>query len=105
MCREAGDFGIDALGPWERPTDTAAEHPDLGAELPGDELELLDRLLRGVHRDHRRRGQAVAEIAEVIGSNDIEAADHRAPGLVVLDARYAEPRRRIDHAEIDPELV
>src|SRR5208282_2991603 len=55
--------------------------------------------------DHRRRGQAVAEIAEVIGGDDVEAADHGAPGLVILDARYAEPRRRVDHAEIDPQLV
>src|ERR1700730_8602414 len=105
MCGEAGDFGIDALGPWERPTDAAAEHPDLGAELFGDKLELLDRLLWGVHRDHRRRGQPVAEIAEIIGRDDVEAANHRAPGLVVLDARYAEPRGRIDDAEIDPQLV
>ena len=58
-----------------------------------------------MHRDHRRRGQTVAEIAEVIGGHDIEAADHGAPGFVILDARYAQPRGRIDDAEIDPELI
>ena len=105
MRREAGDFGVDALGPGQWPPDPAAEHADLGAELFGDEFELLDRLLGGVHRDHRRRGQAVAEVAEIIGRDDVEAADHRAPGLGILDARYAEPRGRIDDAEIDPELV
>src|SRR5205807_1259515 len=105
MRGEAGDFGVDALGPRQWPPDPAAEHPDLGAELLGDEFELLDRLLGGVHRDHRRRGQAVAEVAEIIGSDDVEAADHGAPRLVILDAGYAEPGGRIDDAEIDPQLV
>src|SRR5215472_16653568 len=45
MRRKAGDFGIDTLGPRQWPPDAAAEHPDLGAELPGVEFELLDRLL------------------------------------------------------------
>ena len=45
------------------------------------------------------------EIAEVLGGDDVEAADHGAPGRVVRDARDAEPGGRIDDAEIDAELV
>src|SRR5215470_14999246 len=102
---KAGDFRIHTFGARQWPPDAAAEHADLGAELLRDEFELLDRLLGGVHRDHRRRGQTVAEIAEVIGSDDVEAADHGAPGLVILDARDAQPRGRVNDAEIDPQLV
>jgi len=35
----------------------------------------------------------------------VEAADHRAPGRVVGDARDAQPGGRVDDAEIDAELV
>src|SRR5438105_9267842 len=76
MYGEFGDVGVEALGGRQWALDAAAEHADLGAELPGDEFELLDRLLGGVHRDHRRRRQAVAEIAEIISRDDVEAADH-----------------------------
>ena len=92
MRGKASDFRVDALGAGQGPPDPAAKHPDLGAELLGDEFELFDRLVRGVHRDHRRRRQAVAEVAEIIGGDDIEAADHRTPGFVILDARDAQAR-------------
>jgi hypothetical protein len=85
--------------------DGAGEHADLGAELFGDEFELLDRLLRRVHRDHRGRGHPVAELTEIIGGDDVEAADHCTPCLVIVDAGYAEPRSRVDHGEIEPQLV
>src|SRR5256885_15857170 len=45
----------------------AADHHDLVAELPRRELQLLDGLLRRVHRDDRRRDDAVLESAELIG--------------------------------------
>src|SRR5205807_4459926 len=50
MGGEASDFGFDALGSRKRATDAAAEHADLRAELPGNEFELLDRLLGSMHR-------------------------------------------------------
>src|SRR4029077_19229186 len=105
MRGKAGDFGVVPFGPRQWPPDPAAEHADLRAQLFGDEFELLDRLLGGVHRYHRRRGQTVAEIPEVIGCHDVEAADHGASRLVILDAGYAQPGGRIDDAEIDPQLV
>ena len=101
----AGEVGGGPLGVRERPAHAAAEHADLRAELLGDELKFLDRLVRRVHRDHRDRGQPVAEVLEIIVGDDVEAADHRAPGRVVGDARDAEPGGRVDDAEIDAELV
>jgi glucokinase len=89
----------------DRPAHAAAEHADLGAELLRDEFELGDCLLRRVHRDHRGRGQPVAELGEIIRGHDVEPADHGVPGLVVGDARDAEPGGRVDDAEIDAELV
>ena len=83
----------------------AAEHADLRAELRGDEFEFGDRLLGVVHRDDRGRGQPVAEPVEIIGRDDVVGADHGAPGLVVLDARQAQPGGRIDDREIDADLV
>ena len=103
--RIAGEIGGGALGVRDRPAHAAAEHADLRAELLGDELQFLDRLLRRVHRDDRGRGQLVGEVLEVVVGDDVEAADHRAAGRVVGDARDAEPGGRVDDAEIDAELV
>ena len=89
----------------QRARHAAAEHADLRAELPGDEFEFGDRLLGGVHRDDRGRGQPVAEPVEIIGRDDVVGADHGASGLVVLDARQAQPGGRIDDREIDADLV
>ena len=98
-------LGHGFLGSRQWPRDAAAEHADLRAELLDAELKLRDRLLRGVHRDHRGRGQPVAKLREILGRDDVEAADHGAAGLVVGDARDAETGGRIDDAEIDAQLV
>jgi len=87
----AGEIGGGALGVRNRPAHAAAEHADLCAQLFGDERQFLDRLGRRVHRDHRGRGQLVAEVLEVLVGDDVEAADHRAPRRVVGDARDTEP--------------
>src|SRR5262245_13479052 len=102
--RIAGDVGGGVLGARNRPAHAAAEHTDLRTELLGDERQFLDRLFRCVHRDHRYRDEPVAEVLEVLVGDDVEAADHRAPRRVVGDARNAEPRGRVDDAEIDAEL-
>ena len=64
--REPRGLALDLSGGRDRAVHQAAEHRDLVAELLHRELELLDRLLGGVHRDDRRRGHAVAEIAEIL---------------------------------------
>jgi hypothetical protein len=50
-------------------------------------------------------GHAVAEIAEIVGRDDVVGADHRAAGLVVLNARRPQARRPIDHGEIGADFV
>ena len=102
---ETAERGIEILGHRHPARDAAAEHADLGAELLGHEVEFGDGFVRREHRDHRRRCQPVAELGEVFRGDDIEAADHGAPGLVVGDARDGKTGRRIDDAEIDAELV
>ncbi len=101
----AREVGGGALGVRDRPAHTAAEHADLCAQLAGDERQFLERLVRRVHRDHRGRGEPVAEVLEVFVGDDVEAADHRAPRRVVGDARKTEPGGRVDDPEVDPELV
>ena len=91
--------------PRQRAADAAAEHADLRAQFLGHEFEFGDRLFGRVHRDHRRRRQPVAEPVEIFGRDDVEAADHRTPRLIIGDARDAEPGGRVDDAEIDPEFV
>ena len=70
-----------------------------------DEFELGNRFLGGVHRDDRRRRQPVAETTEVIGRDDVVGADHGAPRRVVLDARQAQPRGRVDDHKVEAQLV
>ena len=58
-----------------------------------------------MHRNDRRRGQPIAELGEILGRHDVEAADDRPAGLRVGNARNAETGGRVDDAEIDAELV
>jgi hypothetical protein len=83
----------------------ASEHADLRTQLLGDEFELGDRLVRGVHRDDRGRGQPVAEAAEIISRNDVVGANYRAPRRVVLNARKAQPGGRVNDDKIEAQLV
>jgi hypothetical protein len=102
---EAADRRVEILGHRYPARNAAAEHADLAAELLGAELQLGDRLLGREHRDHGGRRQPVRELGEVFVGDDVEAAHHGAPGLVVGNARDAEAGGGIDHAEIDAELV
>jgi hypothetical protein len=42
---------------------------------------------------------------EILGRDDVVAADHGAAGLVILDARQAQPGGRIDDREIEADFV
>src|SRR5207249_10690571 len=81
--RESRAVGIALRARRDAPRHTAAEHAYLRAELSGDELELLDRLVRRVHRDGRGGGQAVAQAAGVVGGDDVVRANDGPPGGVV----------------------
>jgi hypothetical protein len=55
-----------------------AQHHHLEPELLGGEFHLLDRLFGRVHRDDRRRNDAIAEPAELVGGEDVVSAADRA---------------------------
>ena len=73
--------------------------------MRGDEFQLLDRFVGRVHRNDRHRGQPVFHTLEVIGGDDVEAADHGAAGRVVGDARDAEAGGRVDDGVVAADLV
>ena len=85
--------------------DQAAHHHDPIAELARRELELLDRLLGRVHRDDGRGNEAIAVRAELVHREHVVGAAEGAPQLVRRQAVVAEPGGRIDHGEVEPEVV
>jgi len=102
---EAAERGIEVPRGREPALNAAREHADFRAELLGGEIHLRDRLIRRVHGDDRRGGETVPELLEILGGDDVEAADDGAAGLVVGDAVDAESRRRIDDREVDADLL
>ena len=103
--RETGGLAFHLAAGLDRAVHQATQHRDLVAELLDRVFDLLDRLLRGVHRDDRRRGHAVGKGAEIFGGDDVVGAAGGAARLAVADARHAQTARRIDDCEIEPDLV
>jgi hypothetical protein len=83
----------------------AADHHDLVAELGDGVVQLLDRLLRRVHRDDRGRDDPVGQRAELVHREHVVGPADGAPLPRVLHAVEAEPGRRVHHAEVDAEVV
>ena len=103
--RETGGLAFHLAAGLDRAVHQTAEHRDLVAELLDRVFDLLDRLLRGVHRDDRRRGHAVGKGAEIFGGDDVVGAGGATARLAIADARHAQTARRIDECEIEPDLV
>src|SRR3989441_5120232 len=89
----------------DRAAHEAADHHDLVAELPRRELQLLDGLLRRVHRDNRRGDDAVLEPAELVGREHVVGATDRTAQPRVRHAVIREAGRRVDDTEVDAEVV
>src|SRR5204862_3090659 len=83
--RETGGLALDLAGRFDRAVHQAAEHRDLVAELFDGVVELLNRLLGSVHRDDRRRGPPVAEIAEILSRHDVVGAAGAAARPAIAD--------------------
>ena len=66
-------------------------HDDLEPERLYRIFEFLDGFLRRMHRDDRRRRQAVGILAEDIGVVGVEGAAGRPPQFVLADMRRASP--------------
>src|SRR5207244_918698 len=69
------------------------------------ELQLLDGLLRRVHRDDRRRDDAVLESAELLGREHVVGATDASAQPRVRHAVIPEAGRRVDNTKVDPEVV
>ena len=89
----------------DRAPDEAPQHHDPVAELARRELELLDGLFGGVHRDDGRRDEAIGVRAELVHGEHVVGAAQGAPQLVRRQAVVAKAGGRIDHGEVEPEIV
>jgi hypothetical protein len=68
-------------------------------------LEFVDRLFWRMHRDYRSGRQPILVVAEKVRRVRVErAARHRSP-FRVHDERNAQPHRRIQHHEVEAEIV
>jgi len=89
----------------DRATDEATQHDHAEAKLSTGELQLLYGLLRGVHGHDRGRNDAIAVGPELLGGVHVVRAAERAAMLVRRKAIVAQPGRRVDHAEVESEVV
>ena len=83
----------------------ARHHHDFQPEFLHHVLEFGARLLRRMHRDHRRGRHAIGKLAEKFRDEPVERAAGCAPRFVVRMKRNAESRGRIQHGEIHAEFV
>ena len=102
---EGGGLGVRGGDRVHRPLDHAAEHRHLEAELLGAVRQLLDSLIGRVHGDDGSRCDAVGEVAEIVGGEDVERAAGGPARLVVGDARNAEPHRGVEDREVEAQLA
>ncbi len=94
-----------ALGARKRSGDRAGEHHRSQPELPHRVLELLDRLVGREARDAGDRGHPFAVVSVDLGQVAVERPGHDPPQLVSGQGRHREPGRRVEHGEVDAELV
>ena len=98
-------LGLLLLERRHAPPHEPAQHRDLVAELRHRELQLLDGLFRRVHGDDGGRDHAVVEAAELVGREHVVGAADGPAQPRVLHAVEAQAGGRVDHAEVDAEIV
>ena len=104
---EVREVGVLACEVGHRAQHVAREHERLEPER-GRELELLDRFVGRVHRDHAGRDHAITEPGEHLGVVEVVRARRRAPQLVVAHARqrdHLQAGARVDDREVEADLV
>ena len=98
-------IGVGRRDRSEAPRHAAAEHAHLRPQFLRHVFELGDRLVRRVHGNDCGRGHPVAQIAEVVGGDDVVGANDRPPGVVIADSRHAQAGGRVDDREIGAKLI
>src|SRR5216683_3640600 len=84
----------------------AAQHHRLESEGLDRELEFLDRFFGRMHRDNAGRRDTVLELAEEVRDEHVAgAAGGAADFVVALERREQRDIRRIEHREIESDLV
>ena len=102
-CPAAGSDTAVAGRPAHHVTE---DHDGLEAELPGDEVELLDRLRRCVHRNALAAGvNGLAVTAERLRHHHVVRAAPQPPHVFPWVVERAQRLRRIHDREVDAELV
>jgi hypothetical protein len=109
-----GAVGTESVEPGRRPgarrglegtLHEAREHGALEAEGAAGVLELFDRLPGRVHRHDRHRREPVRVLRVGLGQVAVEGAHDGATGLLLVDALGQQTVGRVEHREVDPELV
>src|SRR5216684_8293027 len=84
----------------------ATQHHRLEPERLDRKLKFLDRFFRRMHRDNAGRRDTVLELAEEVRDEHVAGAAGRAAHFVVaLERRKQRNIRRIEHREIEADLV
>ena len=94
---------VDLGGGRDRTLHEAGHHHGAEAEL-GRVLELVDGLVRRVHRDLGDREQPIGELGEHAGVEPVERAARAAPVALVVEVPEQESEARVDHADVDAQL-
>ena len=100
-CASCGSTAAAAaIGRCTKPAITTAWKPS-----DGRVLELVDRLVGGVHGDLGDGEQPVGELGEHAGVEPVERPARAAAVALVVEVAEQEPEARVDDADVDAELV
>lgn len=105
-CVEPGAF-LGSLGSSlrhnrNRPVDMAGHHNGFQAEHVGRALQIVNRLLRRMHRNRGSRRHADSILAEDLGMEGVERSAARPPELFIIHMWKIGAECRVEHCEVDP---
>ena len=88
-----------------RTADGALDHDRLHAQFVDAELSLADGLLRSPHGNDGGGNKTVAVAAKEVRMHHVDGPDVGETKLVVRNPPKTQPLRRVEHREIDAEIV
>ena len=98
-------FGILLRNGGNRALDMAGQHHDPQPAFANGVFQLVDRLLRRMHRNHRDGRHPVGIVAEHVGVIIVQCTAGRTPHLFVFENLGADSQARIEHGEVQPDLA
>ena len=100
-----GGLGSNLSHDRSRTADMAGHHNSFQAERVGRVLQLLNRILRGMHRNRGSRRHAVGILTEDLGIQGVERRAVRPPELLIIQMRKIEAECRVKYREVDPHFI